>query len=47
MTVDYYVDSAIFRDLRGLFDERVTSIAYVHGEIAATAEKVVRDIQMF
>jgi hypothetical protein len=47
MTVDYYLDGAIFRDLRGWFDERVTAIAYVHGEIAATAEKVVRDIQMF
>jgi hypothetical protein len=47
MTVDYYVDGALYRDLRGLFDERVTAIAYIHGEIAATAEKVVREIQMF
>jgi hypothetical protein len=47
MTIDYRVDSAIFHDLRGLFDERVTAVAYVHGEIAATAEKVVRDLQIF
>jgi hypothetical protein len=47
LTIDYYVDGALFHDLRGLFDERVTAVAYVHGEIAATAEKVVRDIQIF
>jgi len=41
------VDDEIFQNQRGIFDERVTAIAYVHGEIAATATKVVRDIQMF
>ncbi|MBI1895292.1 MAG: hypothetical protein HYZ57_10495 [Acidobacteria bacterium] len=47
LTIDYYVDDALYHDLRGLFDERVTATAYVHGEIAATAEKIVRDIQIF
>jgi hypothetical protein len=47
MTVDYRIDGQIFRDLRGLFDERVSAVAYVHGEIAASTEKVVREIQMF
>lgn len=47
MSVDYHVDGAIFNDLRGLFDKCVTATAYVHGEVAATAERVVRDIQIF
>lgn len=47
LTIDYYVDDALYEDLRGLFDECVTAIAYVHGEIATTAERFVRDIQIF
>lgn len=47
MTVDYRVDDALFWDPRGLFDEKVTATAYVHGELVATAERVVKDIQVF
>jgi hypothetical protein len=47
MTIDYRVDTEIFLNQRGIFGERVSAIAYVHGEIAAAAEKVVRDIQVF
>ena len=45
LTVDYRVDDALYRDLRGLFDQKVTATAYVHGDLAATAECVVRDLQ--
>jgi hypothetical protein len=47
MTVDYFVDDSLHKDLRGLFDESLTAIAYMHGEIAAAAERLVRDIQNF
>ena len=47
MTVDYRVDSAIFGDQRGLFDQKVTATAYVHGELAANAERLVKEIQIF
>ncbi len=47
MVVDYRVDNQLFMDLRGLFDQSVTAIAYVHDEVAATAEQVVRDLQCF
>ena len=47
MTIDYMMDHQIFYDRRGLFDQRVTAIAYVHGEHAATGEKVVQDLQCF
>jgi hypothetical protein len=47
MTIDYRVDNTIFHDLRGLFDEKVTATAYAHGELAATTEWVVRELQIF
>ena len=47
MTIDYMMDSLIFYEKRGLFDQRVTAIAYVHGELAATTEKVFRELQCF
>jgi hypothetical protein len=47
MTIDYRIDSKIFYDLRGLVDEKVTAIAYIHGELAATTERVVRELQNF
>jgi hypothetical protein len=47
MTVDYHVDHAIYWKERGLFDKEVTAKAYVHGELAATAERVVRELQIF
>jgi len=47
MAVDYHVDVAISRDLRGLFDQKVSTIAYIHGEVAATTERVVRELQNF
>ncbi len=43
----FYYLSRYGDDRRGLFDQRVTATAYVHGEVAATAEKVVRDLQHF
>jgi hypothetical protein len=46
MMVDYHVDDAIFRDLRGLFDEKVIAIANIHGELT-TVERVVRGLQNF
>ena len=47
MTVDYRVDDAIFGDQRGLFDQKVTATAFVHGELAATAERLLKEMQMF
>jgi hypothetical protein len=47
MTVDYYVDNKMYYNLRGLFNKSVIATAYVHGEIAATLDKVVREIQVF
>jgi hypothetical protein len=47
MTIDYRVDNKMFCDLRGLFDEKVTAIAYIHGGLAATTERVVRELQNF
>lgn len=47
MTIDYMMDHQIYYDSRGLFDQQVTAIAYVHGEFAATVKKVVRDLQFF
>jgi len=47
MAIDYHVDDATFRDLRGLFEEKVSAIAYIHGEVADTTERVVRELQNF
>jgi hypothetical protein len=44
---DYRVDSALYQDMRGLFDEKVTATAYIHGEVASTAERTVREVQNF
>jgi hypothetical protein len=46
MALDYHMDHAIFRDLRGLFDEKVIATANIYGEITAI-ERVVRDLQNF
>lgn len=45
--VPYWVDYTIFRDPRGVFDQNVVATAYVHGELVAVAERVVRELQNF
>lgn len=47
MAFTYRVDQEIFMNKRGLFDQSVTAVAYVHGEIAAKTERVVRDLHVF
>lgn len=47
MSIDYRVDREIFWSQHSLFDQRVTATAYVHGELAATAEQVVKNLQFF
>jgi hypothetical protein len=47
MTVDYHVDDEIFHDQAGLFDKTITATAYVHGELAATVERRVKNLQNF
>ena len=47
MTVDYYVDHEIFWKPRGLFDRTVSAVAYVHGELAATAVRSMKELQIF
>jgi len=41
------VDDEIFDNQHGLFEEKITATAYIHGELAATAERVVRGLQQF
>lgn len=47
MTVDYRIDQEIFMNQRGLFNQSVTAVAYVNGEVGAKAEQNVRDLQIF
>jgi hypothetical protein len=47
MTIDYRVDKELYWSRGDLLDQWVTSTAYIDGDVAATAEKSVRDLQNF
>lgn len=47
MIIDYRVDGDIYENQRGLFEQRVSAVAYVNEEIGAVAERAVSDLNIF
>jgi len=47
MSIDYYIDTNIFRTRQDLFQNKVSAISYVHGQKAANIEKEVSELQIY
>lgn len=47
LSIDYYVDDAIYSKLHDLFSKKILATAYVHGELSATSEKTFSNLQNF
>ncbi len=47
ISIPYYVDTAMFWNPHGVFEQKVVATAYIHGERAAVSERVARELQVF
>jgi hypothetical protein len=47
LSIDYYVDTNIYRMRQDLFQNKVNAISYVQGQQVANVEKNVTDLQIF
>jgi len=47
MSIDYYIDTNIYRMRQDLFQNKVIAKSYVHGKQVANVEKKVSDLQIF
>lgn len=47
LSMDYYIDDAIYSKMHHKFSQKIIATAYVHGELSATSEKTISSLQDF